>query len=78
MLRMSRVLRGDQFDFFENAQRAQGDVVEIADRRRHDVEGASHSTHRAWVEDSGSKMEDGPIFNSPFSIIHCYFPQSRE
>ena len=42
MLRVPGVLRGDQFDFFENPQRAQSDVFEIADGSWNDVEDAWH------------------------------------
>ena len=38
LLGLARVLAGDQVDFFEHAQGAQGDVLEIADGRGDEVE----------------------------------------
>ena len=42
MLRRARVLGRDHIDLAENAQRAQGDVLEVPDRRCDDVERSSH------------------------------------
>ncbi len=51
VLRVPGVLCGDQFDFFENPQRAQSDVFEIADGSWNDVEGPGHSIHPKRAED---------------------------
>jgi hypothetical protein len=42
LLRVARVLAGDLIDFFEDAQRTQGNVFEVADRRADEIEAAAH------------------------------------
>src|SRR5437867_4460558 len=45
--RPARVLAGDQVHFAQDAQRAQGDVLEVADRSRDDEERAAQATPTA-------------------------------
>src|SRR5439155_1705697 len=45
--RPARVLAGDQIHFAQDAQRAQGDVLEVADRSRDDEERAAQATPTA-------------------------------
>src|SRR5712692_8396327 len=42
------VFASDEIDFFENAQRTEGDVFQITYRRSDDVEGTWHYHLRAW------------------------------
>ena len=55
MLRVPGILRGDQFDFFENPQGAQSNVFEIADGSRDDVENAGHRQRQRFETETGLK-----------------------
>ena len=75
---MARVLGGDQIDFFENPQRTQSNIFEVADRRGDDIENSSHDQNPP-IRIEESEMEDCAIFDPPSSILDSpHFPQSRE
>jgi len=53
LLRLARVLAGDQVNLLEHAQGAQGDVLEIADWRGDKVEGRTGAEGPAVIDDFG-------------------------
>ena len=76
--RPPRVLRGDQVDLAQHAQRAQRDVLEVPDRRRDDVEDAA--AHAAAPDGSAAKTSPGGLdaVEEPVEADHEAVRRERE